>query len=105
LSANIVGFASGPARVDAHVAADAPARLRERLLERPEPSLKVGIVRGCGQQHANAPHPLALLRTRRQRPRRRAAEQRDELAASQLIELHLVPVSQGRITRYRTGGG
>ena len=32
-------------------------------------------------EHADAPHPLGLLRARRQRPRRRrAAEQRDELA-------------------------
>jgi hypothetical protein len=37
------------------------------------------------------------LRTRRERPcRRRAAEQRDELAAPQLIELHALP-SQGRL--------
>jgi hypothetical protein len=41
-----------------------------------------------------------------ERPRnRRAAEQRDELASFQLIGLHLVPASLGRITRYRTGGG
>ena len=34
------------------------------------------------QQHADTPHALALLRARRERPRsRRAAEQRDELAA------------------------
>jgi hypothetical protein len=33
-------------------------------------------------KHADAPHPLALLRARRERPcRRRAAEQRDEIAA------------------------
>ena len=32
-----------------------------------------------------------------------AAEQRDELAAFQLIELHSVPASQGRITGYRIG--
>ena len=38
------------------------------------------IVRGRVHEHADAPHPLALLRARRQRPRRRAAEQRDELA-------------------------
>src|SRR5262245_38074981 len=32
-------------------------------------------------QHADAPHPLALLRPRQERPpRRSAAEQRDELA-------------------------
>ena len=41
---------------------------------------------------------------RRERPyRRRAAEQRDELASFQLIELHLVPPSQGRIAGYRIG--
>ena len=51
------------------------------LQERPDAGLKFRIVRGCGQEHADAPHPLALLRARRQRPRRRrAAEQRDELA-------------------------
>jgi hypothetical protein len=31
-------------------------------------------------QHADAPHPLRLLRSRCDRPGRRAAEQRDELA-------------------------
>jgi hypothetical protein len=29
---------------------------------------KYRIVRGRGQQHADAPHPLALLRARRERP-------------------------------------
>jgi hypothetical protein len=38
-----------------------------------------------------------LLRPGRHRPRRRAAEQRDELAAFQLIELHLIPASQCRL--------
>src|SRR5215468_10129897 len=53
-------------------------------------------------QHADAPHLLGLLRSRRQRPRCcRAAEQRDELAPFQLIELHSVPASQGRIAGYR----
>jgi len=36
-----------------------------------------------------------LLRTRRERPRRRSAEQADELAPSQLIELHSVPCQPG----------
>ena len=35
------------------------------------------------REHANAPHAVALLRARRERPRRRrAAEERDELAPS-----------------------
>jgi len=38
-------------------------------------------------------HPR-LLSARRERPRRRAAEQRDELAALQLIELHSVPAAK-----------
>src|SRR5262245_2745287 len=43
-----------------------------------------------------------LLRSRRERPRRcRTANESDELASFQLIELHSVPASQGRITGYR----
>jgi hypothetical protein len=39
------------------------------------------IARASVHQKANAPHPLALLRARRKRPRRgRAPEKRDELA-------------------------
>jgi hypothetical protein len=34
---------------------------------------------------------------------RSAAEQRDELATFQLIELHSFPASQGRIAGYRIG--
>jgi hypothetical protein len=61
------------------------------LQERPEPTLILRIIRGCGQEHTDAPHPLASLRPRRKRPRRRAAEQRDEIASSQPAKLHLAP--------------
>jgi len=45
-----------------------------------------------------------VLRSRRERPRsRRAAEQREEIAPFQLIELHPVPASQGQIAGYRNG--
>src|SRR5262245_36397183 len=44
--------------------------------------LSFRIVRGGVHEHADAPHPLALLCAPRERPRRcRAAEKRDELAA------------------------
>src|SRR5262249_22681814 len=44
------------------------------------------IVLGQGRQHGNAPHPLGLLRARRERPcHGRPAEQRDELATSHSI--------------------
>src|SRR5262249_30194275 len=56
----------------------------------PQTSEKCAQVRigvgGSKQQHADPPHPLALLRLRRERPRgRRAAEKRDELAAPHSI--------------------
>jgi len=43
--------------------------------------MSFGIV-GSRHQHANAPHPIRLLRARRKRPRGRAAEQREEVASS-----------------------
>ena len=47
---------------------------------------------------------VRLLRAHRERPRRcRTAEQRDELAAFQLIELHEMPRSRKRITGYQIG--
>ena len=56
------------------------------------------------QQHADAPHALWLLRPRSERPAgRAAAEQRDEVAPSQLVELHSIPSSQGRFEGYRMG--
>src|SRR2546427_9934580 len=50
------------------------------LQERSDASLSFHI--GCirAHEHADAPHPLVLLRARRQRPRSRAAEKRDERA-------------------------
>ena len=79
--ANVVGIARGPAGVDPHVAAVGPAQLLQPLQERRDAGLCFRIVRGRVHEHADAPHPLGLLRARGERPRgRRAAEQRDELA-------------------------
>src|SRR5262249_37490211 len=76
-----------------HVAALGPPQQRQPLLERPHAGLIFRIVRGGGQQHADAPHHVGLLRARRQRPRyRRAAEKRDELAAVHSITSPSRPV-------------
>jgi hypothetical protein len=49
-------------------------------------------------------HRHRLLRAHRKQPNcRRAAEARDELTPLQLIEVHSVPVSKGRMAGYRIG--
>ena len=77
--ANLGGIGRGPAGVDAHVAADGPARLLQSLLECPHTGLKFHVARGSGQQHTDAPYALGL-RTRGHRPNRRTTYNRDELS-------------------------
>src|SRR5262249_22647473 len=76
-----IGIGCCPAGIDLHISADGPAKRLQPLQEGSEPCLVMRIVRRCGEEHADAPHPLALLRARRERPRRCCAVQRDELAA------------------------
>src|SRR5262245_57822790 len=47
----------------------------------PSAGFELRIALGPSHEHADAPHPLRLLRTRRERPCCHAAEKRDELAA------------------------
>src|SRR5262249_19498596 len=75
-----VAVVSPPAGGAPHVAAGAPAQLLQDLWERREAGPAVWIVRGRVHEHADTPNPLALLRPRRERPRRRTAEQSDERA-------------------------
>src|SRR5262249_52295156 len=57
------------------------ARLLQTLQKYPIARLSERIVGNKVMEHADAPHALALLRARRERPRNRsAAEQGDELA-------------------------
>src|SRR5262249_34924034 len=75
-----IGITSRPAIVGAEVTAVGPAQSLQSLAERGQVPTTFRIIR-TPHQHRDLPHPLALLRARRERPRRRsAAEQRDELA-------------------------
>jgi hypothetical protein len=76
------GVITAPMKVDPQVAAIGPLQLRKRLRERGEATLPLGIVFVIPHEHADAPHAVALLRACRERPSRRAAEERDEITPS-----------------------
>src|SRR5215472_17487056 len=78
--ANALHIAPGPAGIDLHIAAIGPAQLFQALLERCDAGFCLWIIHGEWYEHAYSPHALGRLRARRDRPRRRAADQRDELA-------------------------
>src|SRR5262249_41086954 len=71
----------GKAMINPHIVAVGPAQLLQPMLECREAYLLVLIVHGRGREHADTAHALRLLRARRERPCRHAAEQRDERAS------------------------
>src|SRR5262249_11510540 len=80
-SAKELGIARAPTISETPVAAHAPTQFLQALEDRRVASLSFRSVRAQVHDHANASHPLALLRASRERPcRRRAAKQRDEIA-------------------------
>src|SRR5215470_8726779 len=79
MGADASGVGASPAIIDADVAAVTPAELFERLPERHQIGLYFRIILDERVEHAD-PTETNRLRLRRERPRRRAAEQRDELA-------------------------
>src|SRR5262249_11945669 len=69
-----------PAIRDFDIASLDPTQLPKAFMKCNKQGLRFGIALGQIQENADPPNALALLRARRQRPRRRAAEQRDEFA-------------------------
>src|SRR5262245_9161969 len=86
-----------PANLNRDVATFHPTEFAQPLHECGEP-LALDQGRG-GAQESDGRQLAGLLRARRERPRSRRAEERDELASLQVTE-HSVP-SQGRIAEYR----
>src|SRR5204863_4333669 len=75
-------IAGGPVELGAAVSAIDPAELPQRSHKRRHAGLNFRVGLGPRHQHTDPPHPIRLLRARRERPGgRRAAEQCDELAA------------------------
>jgi len=73
---------AAPPEVHPQVAAIGPTQARKCLRERRDGRPRPGIVFVARQKHADAPHAVALLRVRRERPGHHAAEKGDEIAAA-----------------------
>src|SRR5262249_46486513 len=89
---SLVDIAAAPAVIDPSIAPVDPAQLRQRLHEYGELSLRSLIVSDA-RERADAPHALALLGARRERPRGRTAEQGDELPAFHSISSSASPAN------------
>jgi hypothetical protein len=74
-----IDVGAGRSKLHPHVAAIGPTQVRKRLSERRDASLHYGIVFVARPEHADAPHAVALLRPRRERPCHRPAESCDYL--------------------------
>src|SRR5262249_55404603 len=77
---NEIRIALRDTQLHLRVAALDPSRLLKLVPEGSETSHCFWFIRGQREQDTNPPHPLGLLRSRRQRPRRRAAKDSDECA-------------------------
>src|SRR5262249_15124421 len=77
-----IDVTAAPTKVHPHVAAIGPTQVRKRLHERRLAKLHLRIVFVERHEHADAPYAVALLRTRRERPRRRTPEPHDKVAPS-----------------------
>src|SRR5262249_3290570 len=92
-----IGITSRPAIVGPEVTAVGPAQSLQSLAERGQVSTTFRIIR-TPHQHRDLPHPLALLRARRKRPRRRRPDkQRDELAPLHLRGHSITSSARSRV--------
>src|SRR5258708_33829784 len=93
LFSSIILVSPGPTVVDLEVLPNRPAQLLQPLQERRVALLPLRVVGGIGHQRADSPYPLSLLPAGRHRPRRRrAADERDELAAPHVEHGELPPL-------------
>src|SRR5262245_27633953 len=79
VGAKTFGISIAPTEVDPQVSTHRPAQFPQTLRKHLSTTPHLGVVSTGVREYADAPH--AFLSARRNRPRRRAPEQRDELAA------------------------
>src|SRR5512144_1668003 len=95
MGSEAVAITTTPALIDLQISALSPPHLLQRLFQRLDADLSFRVTLGVLYEHADAPHPLSLLRARDERPRGcRTANKRDELAASHHEEFPARPVGE-----------
>jgi hypothetical protein len=103
--AHAIHVTRGPAIVELDAAAILPPQTPEPLAESCQHALREGVGLGKWNQDADPTLTLRELRLPDERPRRnRAAEQRDDLAAFPLMEMHPFPQAQGTHPRISEAG-
>src|SRR5262245_21626442 len=96
-----VNVARSPVIVHPDVASFRPTHVLQRFPERRNAGLSLRIALGKAHQYTDPPHPVRLLRARRERPRRRGAgEQRYDLAT---VHDYLVGESEPLLAESRDG--
>src|SRR5262245_48933267 len=94
--------ARGPTDVDLQVATLAPTELLKSLAKCCQSAQRLLVIVSPRQQHTDPPHALGLLRPHSERPRRRPAEKRDELATPHSITSSARASTAGGISRPST---
>ena len=82
------------AKVDLDVAAIDPAQFLQALYQLPDQGVPFWLALREHTQKSDARHRAGLLPSRRERPRSRRAEQRDEVATPD-ARCHLIPLAEG----------
>jgi hypothetical protein len=85
-AANVVYICTAPMHIDLDIAAIQPAKLRESLPKSCNPRLPLRVIT-YPHQYSDISYSLPLLCPYRERPHRRAARQRDEIASPHLLAL------------------
>jgi hypothetical protein len=94
-NASAFSIAGVPIIVDPKIAFRCPSKLAQGEFKCRNAGQRFRIGGGNDIDHADAAHAVGLLRPRRERPRRRAAEQRDEIAPPHVGH---EPASRPRLT-------
>jgi hypothetical protein len=78
----VISVPASPSIINANVFAFDPAERLKPFAKQPSASLSFGIVGGTGYEGSDLSQAAGLLRTSRERPRGRSADDREKFSAS-----------------------